>query len=204
VAFNVKDQNFDALRALKAGDDAYIAYLKTSPLFAAPELQALIEAELKRTISENIGVCCFSEVPDDQVMFSHYGAGHEGCCLEFSTADSLVGQAFPIVYSDEPPTLDIFELNPHRFAQIMLGTKHSRWSYEREWRAIVHPMGASLQSIASTTLTGVILGYKCPPEKEAAVRALLTNRGTPRVELSKLFLESNGYSFQRRRLLGAA
>jgi hypothetical protein len=197
VAMHLVEGNAEALNALRSGVPEYLGFLKASPLYSSADLGHLLKASLETRIAEQIGVCCLSEVSDDPVMFAHYGADHRGCALQFSTTDALLRNAFPVKYVDTPPALDLFELDPDRFVQVTLGTKHSRWAYEREWRVVVSPMGASTHTFSPASLTGIVLGYKCSADDEAAVRTVLSERSSP-IELSRLFLEPGGYTFHRR------
>jgi hypothetical protein len=56
------------------------------------------------------GVTCFSESPKDTLLWSHYGGGHRGLCLEFDTASPLLQRIHRVSYMDEVPELDVVDL----------------------------------------------------------------------------------------------
>ena len=101
---------------------------------AAEQLQG--KAQENRTAR---GVTCFSEEPDDLLLWAHYGAGHRGFCLEFDTNTELFRKALPVRYDDGLPALNIVQAlegtAPVDWMADVL-TKARCWSYEREWRVI--------------------------------------------------------------------
>lgn len=163
-----------------------------------PDLAKLVQETAEQLIDLRVGVCCFCEISDDPVLFAHYGANHEGCCLEFSTTDPLLAQAFKVTYADTPPSLGFFALTLRQLAEAMLGTKRTRWAYELEWR-VISAAGPGLRAFRPDCLTGIVLGHRCSTESEAAVRAWVAERASP-IPLFKLSLERDGYSFRRTRL----
>ena len=73
------------------------------------------------SISEQMGVACFSEERSSLLMWSHYAENHSGYCLEYRTDDikkafdeSVYG-LFPITYTSkfEPLKGDYFDYNLH-------------------------------------------------------------------------------------------
>ncbi len=164
----------------------------------SPELAKLTQRTAEELVDQRVGVCCFCEISDDPVLFAHYGANHEGCCLEFSTTEPHLAQAFRVTYTDTPPSLDLFALTIKQLGEAMLGTKSARWAYEREWR-VVSATGPGLRPFRSDCLTGIVLGHRCSAQSEATVRAWLAERASP-VPLFKLSLERDGYSFGRAQL----
>lgn len=59
-------------------------------------------------------ICCFASEPDNLLMWSHYGDGLRGFCVEFDEAavTEVIGglEGFPFItdvaYADEPPSVD--------------------------------------------------------------------------------------------------
>ncbi len=105
---------------------------------------------------------CFSQKWDSLLMWSHYGNGHNGVCLEYSTDPSKMTGGRPAVlsvrYRKERPsihTLDLMEFvassslehsqldfidlhNVQVTFEKAVMTKSDVWSYEDEWRAIMY------------------------------------------------------------------
>lgn len=96
------------------------------------------------TGAEDIGVACFSEVPDSILMWSHYADYHKGICLEYDKTDLLTNRAaelclFPVLYEERMPDTGetLFTGEPIEIARMLyqtVFTKHISWSYEKEWR----------------------------------------------------------------------
>jgi hypothetical protein len=87
-----------------------------------------------QNILRQIGICCFSEVKDSILMWSHYAKKHSGICVGFETNKSLFQLAWPVKYQDEFPVV----IRPADSDEILLRktllTKAKCWDYEKEWR----------------------------------------------------------------------
>lgn len=59
-------------------------------------------------LSQQIGILCLSEKPDDILMFSHYAKHHTGICLKFEATDDteFFGAAQQVNYRSEYPVVD--------------------------------------------------------------------------------------------------
>ncbi|MBI5437013.1 MAG: DUF2971 domain-containing protein [Nitrosomonadales bacterium] len=83
-----------------------------------------------------VGVCCFSEMKDSILMWSHYANEHKGVCIGFDTRKSLFRLAWQVKYQEEFPIVR----RPTDSDEILLAktllTKADCWSYEKEWRII--------------------------------------------------------------------
>ena len=107
----------------------------------------------------NRGVTCFSESPDNTLLWSHYGGGHRGICLEFDTSSPWLNRLHPVRYTDELTELDVVDLllNDKLDVLRLVLTKALCWSYEREWRAI-HAELDTEYCYGVDALAGVYLG----------------------------------------------
>ena len=125
------------------------------------------------------GVSCFSEHPDDTLLWSHYGGGHRGICLEFDTSSPLLtGKLHKVSYCDDIPEINIVDELIGERSRILdtLLTKASCWSYEREWRAI-HQKANTVYGYGVEALTGVYLGARLTDEERDVIGHLL--HGSP-------------------------
>jgi hypothetical protein len=126
------------------------------------------------------GVCCFSEKPNDILMWGHYSAGHSGFCLEFAVANEpMFDNVRRVKYSDELPRLGIETFTKEDFEQVLglLLTKSSHWAYEKEWR-VLHTQGDFLYGYNRTTLTGIYFGAKMPQQQVMMIASLLRETDT--------------------------
>lgn len=105
------------------------------------------------------GVTCFSESPDNTLLWSHYGGGHQGVCLEFDTSSPWLNRLHPVRYTDDVTELDVVDLLVSDKIDVLhlVLTKALCWSYEREWRA-THAEPDKEYCYGVDALTGVYLG----------------------------------------------
>ncbi len=97
-------------------------------------------------------VLCLTDDPTNALMWGHYSQGHQGVLLKFANRiaeDAVFAAAQPVIYSDVYPSLYSYtqfcDLLVGRFsigADVILNelifTKADVWSYEREWRIVLH------------------------------------------------------------------
>lgn len=164
--------------------------------YTAQSIAAFTDAEViehsKRGLSSAIagslsavkGVCCFSEIPNDLLMWGHYAAGHSGFCMEFNTAkDPMFQKAKRVRYSNDLPRIGV-EVFRGEFEPVMglLLTKSTHWQYEKEWR-ILHSDGNFLYGHDRAALTGIYFGAKMPPEQKLMIASLLRETDTKLYEM---------------------
>lgn len=132
------------------------------------------------------GITCFSEAPDNTLLWSHYGDGHRGICLEFDTASPWLAKLHKVVYTDDIPQVNIVDLLLGDESQVLVGllTKASCWSYEREWRAI-HRDAGMLYCYSFEALTAVYLGAKLSPAEKDLVAHTLHGAPTQLYEIRR-------------------
>jgi hypothetical protein len=129
--------------------------------FRQQDFWTKLTAEMQSDI-DGRGVLCLTEVPDDPLMWAHYGSGHRGICLKFRHAGNrFFGRAQRVRYSDEPRTIDPFDgsLVGLQIASLLV-TKTTAWAYEKEWRIVDHRVGPGVQVFSPYLLCAVILGMR--------------------------------------------
>ena len=149
---------------------------------------------------EKIGICSFSKVNNEILMWSHYADSHEGICLEFldDPDDQFFGLAFPVVYSHDYPVINLLrDSETQRFEKALL-TKSDRWSYEREYRSINNLMelnskGNVPREFPKGKMTGVIFGCKATSETVSLVRSLC-EEGELDINFYKAEMDNLSYS----------
>ncbi|HEV3456394.1 MAG TPA: DUF2971 domain-containing protein [Thermoanaerobaculia bacterium] len=177
-------------------------------------LQEAIIADLQRDV-DRLGVFCLCDHADDILMWSHYGAGHSGVCLEFETdfgeegapsARSLPGSdnapgPVRVAYSSTFPSVGFFESNERQVQAILL-TKAERWSYEREWR-IIDFKGPGLRHFDPWRLSGIIFGCRMIETDRKAIKEWI-EAGPTRPRLYEASIAAGSYSLDVRPLEEAA
>lgn len=128
-------------------------------------VQSVITDKLKEVITSR-GVACFSETPDNLLMWSHYGGRYRGVCLEFDIEHDPFKHAKPVEYLQSLPVLSVSdflgldneaESRPADIAAKLFRTKSSSWNYEREWR-VLHMVAGTQYVYEAPALTGVYFG----------------------------------------------
>jgi len=126
-------------------------------------LMRAARAGFRHTVEEFLeqrGVACFSERNDDLLMWSHYGGGYKGFCLEFDSSADALQNVQQVRYVPALPALDLSTVllsNDFHPIQELFCTKSTAWSYEREWRAI-HNVAGTQFCYPPEALTGVYFG----------------------------------------------
>ncbi|MBV4507611.1 DUF2971 domain-containing protein [Pseudomonas sp. BW13M1] len=94
--------------------------------------------ELKKTVSENLGLICFSAKFNNPVQWAHYAEKHQGLCLGFDVSESDLMQ---VKYRSSKIRLTDTDLNDpmafKRWMEAYASTKFVHWRYEQEHRLFV-------------------------------------------------------------------
>ncbi|HML08669.1 MAG TPA: DUF2971 domain-containing protein [Xanthobacteraceae bacterium] len=87
-----------------------------------------------------IGICSFSEVFDNELMWAHYANQFRGICVAYDFFNLRKYLPFGITfsrvyYNEEVPKVGHSKRrNSDRIAKMILSYKKHQWPYEREWR----------------------------------------------------------------------
>lgn len=116
--------------------------------------------QVLRSMKDEIGVLCLSEINDNILMWSYYSSGHTGFCLRFdySIHNQFFGQALKVNYAEKYPQINFFNNSKEERMRAMLLTKAKIWKYEQEWRIIAYEKGSGLYNFSKESLSGIIWG----------------------------------------------
>jgi hypothetical protein len=103
-----------------------------------------------RGVFEKFCVFCVSEKADNLLMWAHYANSHSGAVIKFKCLpekDTVLCAAIPIQYEHNMPTLagvddyvgqtlGVAPIDYNGYANTLVATKGSEWSYEKEWRVV--------------------------------------------------------------------
>lgn len=82
------------------------------------------------------GVCCYSEVNDNILMWSHYSDNHKGVCLKFNSSLRTLGtMTAKVNYLSGYLTSNFWHEKGGAIYHLVF-TKAADWKYEREIRSI--------------------------------------------------------------------
>ena len=155
--------------------------------------------EMHRGVGEAIGVSCFTEKPDNMLMWSHYADKHTGICVEydFSKMFSSVPNSmlFPVSYSKQRPVLPIEKVckiddgkftNDNNSLEVLLPDilkslviKSSIWNYEKEWRHIVFTSDMKNRVVCLPIISAIIIGINISPENEKKIVEIAKRKQIP-------------------------
>ena len=155
--------------------------------------------QMHTKIGEVIGITCFTETPDNMLMWSHYANKHTGICVEydfatlFTTAPNTL--LLPVTYTTKRPLFPIEKMatgadgkvaNEHPLPSEVLPelikaftTKSNVWNYEREWRHIMFTNTASNRIVRLPIISKIIMGVNISPDQRAQVIALAKQKHIP-------------------------
>ena len=171
-----KSEAYEFVKSIAASEESKEAYVnRKSEMF-------------QKLVLESFGVCSFSEIPDDILMWSHYSDGHKGFCIEFNRApNNMLRDAKPLIYpdNDEFPYIDYWlglsETQLDQFKKVIL-TKSKHWKYEKEWRLIERPEDlredykGHLVKYTDDLLSGIIFGLRTDASTKAKIKSMLSDR----------------------------
>ena len=135
---------------------------------------------MKKQLSQNRGLLCFSRNWHNPVQWSHYADCHRGVCLGFDVPDEKLGR---VSYSRKRLVAEIDKLMlPHQVdaetAIKFLFTKYAHWKYEDEVRCFVtlderEPNGLYFAEFSEQlNLMQVIVGAESSISRETLRQAL--------------------------------
>lgn len=112
--------------------------------------------------------CCFSELCDSILMWSHYADGHNGIVLSFDTfMNYWDGEEFrKINYTNKRIGLPTSSMDANEYIWGMLTQKSEDWSYEHEYRMIKFGMDQDVIPFNPQALKAIRLGLNVSDEEK--------------------------------------
>ncbi len=171
---------------------------KNNAIARAPQLGEAFRKNAKN----DVGILCFSERPDDILLWSHYADSHRGVCFGFSVADDplFAHEIAKVTYQTDFPICDYFD-QPEDVERIAFSTKLAQWSYEAEWRVIQVRIGRGEgpYQFAPATLRDVILGSEISPSDRLSIEQFVALAPAPSIALWVAERVQNQYALTIKR-----
>jgi len=138
---------------------------------------SVMERSLTEEIRTNVGLYAMSESPLIEQMWAYYGDSHKGYCIEFEASDTtpIFGEAQQVSYSDDDPTVDVYEMPQDMQIQFAFLNKRLGWKHEREWR-IVLPGSTGYRNYPEHLMKSVTFGIRMKDEQRRHIEGLLAKR----------------------------
>ena len=152
------------------------------------------------TASEHLGVSRESG-PRNNLMWSHYGDSHRGICLQFQVSryPLILRRLARVTYSDRFPEINWISPAFEQECLYAATNKHSRWSYENEWRLIQLDSAGSYLNFEPSFLSGIILGAKISVSSIGEITRMLTKRdeiGLPPLKKYRAEMQPGSYQIK--------
>lgn len=142
------EHEVDALRRRYIYLSTYKAMNDPMEGFYQPSVRLKQEPEWRQTFrqileaKQTVGIACFSETYENEIMWAHYAENYGGVCIAYS-AVNLRDNLPPAVrmarvgYADAPVRLSKHDKTSiYAAAHKILSQKKYNWAYEREWRLL--------------------------------------------------------------------
>ena len=151
------------------------------------------------SVGSMFGVSCFTESPQNMLMWSHYANKHSGICVEYDFGKLFSGNQdlllFPVNYSRKRPLLPLekvvaFNDDNLTFAEdkisifipdVMkaLSAKSDVWQYEKEWRLIKNVKDEENRKIRLPLISGIYAGVNISEENLLSISSLAKQKDVP-------------------------
>nr|VFJ61660.1 MAG: Protein of unknown function (DUF2971) [Candidatus Kentron sp. DK] len=190
---------------------ANIRYNATNPMYEEEGGMNVEEAEhwiLTQEIEQELlrrydrGVCCFSTLVDNPLLWSHYADQHRGFCIGYSLNRVSKPRLNRVVYGGDRTVKTsliakaIIDNDPEARTLLdrdVLLRKAYPWRYEREWRLL----GDRGDQNSPLLLEDVTFGFRCLEAIQHTVISALESRKKP-IEFFKMKEKDRG-SFELER-----
>lgn len=154
--------------------------------------------QIVRDQKSQIGICSFSETPDNVLMWAHYADQFRGICIEYNfellREDIEAGTFVRVQYADKLTRLSAFR-EPFEAARSLLQRKSGLWVYEREWRLLTEGVGRMSYvhlGRVRQPITRIFVGSKAAPGLTQALQRALPDVDVYRMRISGYQIEFPG------------
>lgn len=144
------------------------------------------------TLRKTVGVCCFSEVQDNLIMWSHYAENHKGVLLKFDVSElkKVFSKIHKVVYSNKIKQIN-YERSPENLLSKLLTKKSTHWKSEKEIRIIAKKCGH--YSFPKSALKEIRFGLKCDNYQERDVIEIVRKFGYKDTSFTKVHTTNYDY-----------
>lgn len=152
-----------------------------------------IFAENALTPGQRVGICSLSEVKDNKPMWSLYGDGYKGYCIEYEIprTEKLILDLCPVIYTKHANNSLIKKILEYAVWAMMRAfsggaisgnigaamelfcTKDSDWSYQKEWRII----GKAAEHCRLLKTKAIYVGFNASKRNVSRLKRLAKEKG---------------------------
>jgi len=132
----------------------------------------------------NSGICCFSEVKDNILLWGHYADNHKGICLKFSSEIAKIGTMTSKVNYKTRYETPNFWTEEELVIYHLIFTKSDDWSYEKEIRAFRMLSNGSI-NFEISYLQEIIFGCKTEQSIIEKIKNIVSKNKYKNIKFSK-------------------
>ncbi len=134
--------------------------------YRSGEMSAEFKSALKGE-KDSFGICSLSEIPNNNLMWSHYANGYNGIAIGVEI-DRVAYDVKKVVYGELSKLTERMENSPAEAAKQVLSRKLEIWDYEKEHRVFVPN-----DCFVTVKITDVIFGRRVSRDDKAFFKGLI-------------------------------
>jgi len=151
-----------------------------------------------RDSKARIGICSFSEVYNQELMWDHYAKEFRGMCIAYNLPRLLERldddiHFVRVYYNERVPIVGKANKSPMEAARMVLSYKNYRWLYEREWRMFATQRKAFYRD--TKCVSRVYLGSRMKPEDREQITSRLKRL---KIKTSDMFIKKYSITFEAK------
>jgi len=145
-------------------------------------------------LRKKVGVCCFSSVNDNLIMWSHYANHHKGLLLKFDVAElgKHFNQIERVAYTDKICPVD-YDSPPEKLLTTLLTKKSTHWKTEKEIRIVVENKGN--YRFPPIALKEIKFGLRCDNHQQTDIIQLIKKFGYKDTNFTAVHIGNYTYKF---------
>jgi Protein of unknown function (DUF2971) len=185
-------------------------HVKNGVLGMEPELVGLIPAMLQKATNSLLGALSLSEIPNHELMWSHYANEHRGYVIGFDSEHQFFNQKKndtdelrhlrKINYRERPPVINLMKTSG---AELFF-VKSLKWKYESEWRMLMpladssriiekQPYPVHLFNFPIGSVTEIIFGERMSVQDKEIIKSLVNDRKYQHIKLCQARLDNASF-----------
>ncbi|MCB0495103.1 MAG: DUF2971 domain-containing protein [Cyclobacteriaceae bacterium] len=138
------------------------------------------------------GICSFSKIKENLLLWSHYADSHKGVCLAFDY--NLITEQFKqfddVEYNDDPFLFDIKDANNSISKTVLRKSKD--WEYEKEIRFVMERSKSAAFNM--NALREINFGSRCSKRNMLNIIYLIKKLGYRKCKFLKAEINNTNYS----------
>lgn len=168
-------------------------YIKAAEIHRNPTLKYFTCVSSLDSVIKKLGVCCFSKINNQILMWSHYADKHTGVCLKFDLCQDfefftpLVVVTYGTKFLNYNCITESYRIIEH------VCKKSVDWEYEQEVR-VVKTNGVGIHRFKKEALSEVIFGCCCLPKKRAEIQRIVQTGKYPNVTFKEAKIRDGEYA----------